>query len=59
MCDYLFCVSHAFILVHMCISVYNSDVLYTLFMSRAGRYRGILVMPWYWNQMIRVSSKFQ
>ena len=28
-------------------------------MIRAGRFLGILVVPWYWNQMIRVSSKFQ
>ena len=27
--------------------------------SRAGRFLGILVIPWYGNKTVRVSSKFQ
>ena len=32
---------------------------YTAYVSRAGRYLSILVVPRYWNQTIHVSSKFQ
>jgi len=32
---------------------------YTNTITRAGRYLAILVIPWYWDQTIRVSSKFQ
>ena len=40
--------------------MYHMNVLvYTIVFIRAGWYLGILVITWYWNQMIHVSSKFQ